>query len=316
MTAARREGPAVRIDVDFRAGLLRAVPFFLDALGASGMHATFFVVTGSNRPASILRRLGRKGYLRRLRRLGVARTLFSLRPGPFSSGSMRLESASSARVLRRIVAEGHELAVHGYDHAWWADHVWDSDEPELAGEVERAFATMERVTGRSGFGWGSPNWRTTETVLRLLHARAVPYFSDCWGIAPFLTADEAGSVVPTIHLPITLPSLEGSMLERRIDGPAAIAAVFEPPAPRPFDVICFHDYYEGLARRELFTGFLNECRRRRLRTITLADAARRLQPELERLPVHRLARGPLPGFTGEVSWQGPIESRATRRSLP
>lgn len=57
---------ALRIDVDFPVGLLRAVPFFLDRLRAAEMKATFFVVAGSNDPRSSWRRMVRPQYARLL----------------------------------------------------------------------------------------------------------------------------------------------------------------------------------------------------------------------------------------------------------
>lgn len=295
-------GLALRVDVDFPVGLRRAVPKFLDDLAELEMRATFFVVTGRSRTRRALKRLGERGYLRRLSRLGIGAILRRLGPTLGRSEGF-LESAEARRVLVRIVAEGHGLAVHGHDHAWWADHVWSAPDDELEAEIARAFAALQAVTGPRVSAWGSPNWRSTAAVLRALARRAVPYFSECFGSRPFVTLDERGCEIPIPHLPITLPSLESLMLADGLDARAALAALFARRRPEQVDVLCVHDYYEGLLRPGLFRALLSACRERGEPTDTLEHAAASLAPALDALPRSRLTRGPLAGFVGEVSWQ-------------
>jgi peptidoglycan/xylan/chitin deacetylase (PgdA/CDA1 family) len=293
---------ALRIDVDFVSGLQLAVPFFLDQLRAAGMHATFFVVAGTNRPQRSLRRLLSRAYRRRLRHLGVGRLI--ARVVRLGSGRAFLDSEDNHRTLRRIVDEGHELAVHGYDHAWWADHAWSAEDSALTDQIDRAFEAMRSAARRSVVAWGSPNWRTTSAALRHLHGREVPYLADCWGTEPFLTRDGAAGEIPVPHLPITLSSLETLILEQGRDDDDAVPRLFAGRPPDRFDMVCLHDYFEGLLRPELFRRFLETCAQRELETITLLEASRRLAATECSLPRHALTRAPLPGFVGDVSWQG------------
>ncbi|HKQ60517.1 MAG TPA: polysaccharide deacetylase family protein [Candidatus Polarisedimenticolaceae bacterium] len=292
----------LRVDVDYPVGLERGVPRLLDALAAAGMQATFFVVAGSNRPARAWTRLARRDYLRRLWRLGPTRIARAFGGTLLGSGKM-LEAPAARAVLQRIVAEGHELAIHGHDHAWWAEHVWSAPPAAAEREIERAYAAMRQATGRDDWAWGSPAWRTSDGVLRALEARGVAYFSDCWGSEPFRTLDAREAPIAPPHLPITLPSLEASLLELGLDEARAVERALDGRPRDRYDLLCAHDYFEGLLRPRLFSRLLAGCAERGLRCVTLEQTAHDLVASGAPLPAGRLTRRRVPGFAGEASWQ-------------
>jgi polysaccharide deacetylase family protein (PEP-CTERM system associated) len=57
-------------------------------------------------------------------------------------------------LVRRIVAEGHELASHGYGHA----RVDGQGEAEFAGDVTRAKAVLEDISGTAVAGYRAPTF--------------------------------------------------------------------------------------------------------------------------------------------------------------
>jgi len=269
-------------------------------------------VAGRNRPTDSLRRLRDADYRARLARLGVRGVLAGLRGSLLGSGRM-LDAPARVAVLRRILDEGHELAVHGFDHAWWADHVWDTPADALCAEIERARGAVREAIGVDVRVWGSPSWRTTDDVLRHLAATGAPYLADCWGSGPFVTVASDGRTIDLPHLPVTLPSLEALALSDGLDADAAVERVLARHTAGRADVICMHDYFEGLLRPAWFDTFLAGCARRGLATVTLAGLADTLAKCEDRLPRRPLCRGPLAGFSGEVSWQDdrPTASRPT-----
>lgn len=291
---------ALRIDVDFGAGMDRAVPFFLDTLERAGTRATFFIVAGCNSHGRLLRRLADPRYVRRLWKLGPRR--IARGTGLRDSGGP-LDSESRRRLVARIVDAGHEVAVHGWDHGWWADNVWTAEPGRLSNEIDRAFEALEGASGHDDLAWGSPNWRTTPRVLELLHRRGVPYFAECWGRGPFRSADTDGQAIPRIHLPVTITSLESLVLEQARDAEGAVAAAFDGRPPDRYDMVCVHDYFEGLMHPRAFVELIRVCTERGWRTVTLRETAAAIEAACLRLPVHGLSRGPLPGFAGSVNWQ-------------
>jgi hypothetical protein len=290
---------ALRVDVDFAVGLKRGVPWILDRLAERGMQATFFVVTGRNSGRRALRRTIDPDYLIRLGRLGPLRIVRG-----FGASLLRdepvLGSREATAAVERIVAEGHELAAHGHDHAWWADEVWRAEPERLLAEVDRALGVLAPAVDGESIAWGAPSWRTTDAVMRHLERRGVPYLAECWGREPFRTLDGAGDAIRVPHLPISVPSLE-------THSPEAIEhSLGDAPA-----LLCAHDYFEGLLRRELFVSLLDRLVARGIRTTSLRVLAAELAPRLDELPACRVVRAPVPGFHGFVSWQGPAVREAS-----
>jgi len=278
----------LRIDVDFRPGLVHAVPAMLERLAARGMQASFFVVTGSNPPVRSLARLLDADYRRRVSRLGLWRVPNLLGDG----GAPMLEGAAARDVVCRIEAEGHELVVHGWDHAWWANHVWHACPDELHDQIDRAYAAVERVAGPGNRAWGSPNWRSRDDVIDALAQRDVPYFSECWGRAPFSSAGRP-------HLPVT-DNLEPWVLKNGL-APERVDEMLDARDDGAYRLICAHDYFEGLLHPGLFDALLDGLGRRGLRAVTLSRFAATL--DRSTLDPAGLECGPVEGFCGDVSRQ-------------
>ena len=104
------------------------------------------------------------------------------------------------------------------------------------------------------------------------------------------------------HLPVTAPSLESLVLEHGVGPAEAVSTLLDQCPEDRFASICVHDYFEGLLHPDLFRRLIERCAARGRVTVPLRDAARAIDPE--RLTVHDLARGYVPGFAGAVSWQG------------
>ena len=73
-----------------------------------------------------------------------------------------------------------------------------------------------------------------------------------------------------------------------------------------YDMICFHDYYEGMLRTDIFESFLSECKMRGMMTVSLRETAEKILGEGVRLPYSNLVRSTVPGYIGEVSCQNPL----------
>ena len=175
----------LRIDVDFPVGLRRGVPWLLDRLAEREMRATFFVVTGRNSSRRALRRTLDPEYLGRLRRLGPLRVVRCLGASLLRDEPV-LESREAQAALDRIVSDGHELAAHGHDHAWWADEVWRAEPERLVRggrpRARRARAADRRARHRLGRAEPAHDRRRDATPRaagrpvprRVLGPRAVP----------------------------------------------------------------------------------------------------------------------------------------------
>lgn len=301
MTPAKRIG--LRCDVDFGIGLARGVPYLLDVFQRRGLRATFYVTMGPDRFRRHANRLGSASYRRRIRRmnpLGMLRAfgpVYLARQALGWPGSVGLAHGD---VLRRIVAEGHELGVHGFDHYWWAEHVFEADRAALRGDMERACDALRRCAGHDPSAWASPNWRCSGASLSLVDEFGFRYGADTRGRSPFVPA-VPGYTGRTPQLPISLPCLHeiGDYLDTT--DAATIRAEFVRHVTPGYNVWCIHDYYEGLLKRGMFTSVLDALLADGWTIVPIAELAAGLTAG--HVPAARLTRARVPGGRGEVSCQ-------------
>jgi undecaprenyl phosphate-alpha-L-ara4FN deformylase len=293
---------ALRVDVDFGIGLARGVPFLLDAFRRRNLAVTFYVTMGPDGFRRHARRLGSASYRARIRRMRPWTML--RRFGPVylarqAAGFHGEVGRSHPEVLRRAFAEGHELGVHGFDHYWWAEHVFDEDETALQRDMDSALCAFRDLTGHDPSAWASPNWRCSPASLRLVDRYGFAYGADTRGLAPFTPAI-GGETFKTPQLPINLPCLHEIGDYLQVEDEAAIAREFFGRLRPGHNVWCIHDYYEGLLRRTLFERVLDGILDSGRKIVPMAALAADLP---RRLDVCEIVRGRIQGGRGEVSCQ-------------
>ena len=84
---------------------------------------------------------------------------------------------NSPRIISRIIAEGHELGLHGYLH----EDVESLTETENREVLEKSIRILDEVSGRVPVGYRSPSWTMTRYLPRLLKESGVEYDSSLMG---------------------------------------------------------------------------------------------------------------------------------------
>lgn len=288
---------ALRVDIDFPEHLDRTLPFMLDQLQRINATATFFLPMGPSSHRGHLTRLSRAAYLQRLWRLGFGAIINKMLLAP------KVKHRDPGALLREITGAGHEAGVHGYDHAWWSDRIWEADPTDIDSQITQAYRTASSFDADAPLPWASPNWRTRDHVLHALARRGVPYLSECWGECPFLTQLENGEVLSILHLPVTFPNIESLTLSTASGPEAVIAEVLNAAARGCYSLLNLHDYYEGLLRRDFFGALIDACRERKIELCSLGELTELLNKYAADLPVSRLHRATVPGYFGKASWQ-------------
>ena len=290
---------ALKVDVDTHEGLARGVPTIADVLARRDLRASFFVVCGPDRMGRRLVRLLNPRFVAKLARTHVVAT-YGWRT--LLSGSLlpaRAVASAFPATLRALVAAGHEIAVHGYDHARWQDRLPRLSAAQVEAEVRRATATFRDVLGAPPRGFAAPGWRCTAASLEAVDAAGFEYRSDTRGTHPYIPA-AAGRVFRTPELPTTLPTLD---------------EVYGLPARRPADlaeqyvklvrngalnVHTIHAELEGRAHRDVLEALLDRLQGT-ARFVRLCDEAQALAGG--RLPVCTMREGRLPGRPLPVALQ-------------
>src|SRR2546423_1742259 len=109
------------------------------------IRASFFIAGGPDHSGRAIRRVFRRGFLQKMRRTNAVgtygwRTVLygTLRPGPPIARSF-------PDTLRALVRDGHEVAMHGYDHVYWHDHLPHLSVAAITAEIERARAAFGEI---------------------------------------------------------------------------------------------------------------------------------------------------------------------------
>ncbi len=282
----------LKIDVDTHDGMARGVPRLLDLLGAAGFPGTFFLSMGPDRMGRALLQLRKPRFVRKM--LGTnAPGLYGWRT-VFSGTLLPARPIATAfpDTVRRIEAEGHEAAIHAWDHRAWQDELDRFKRHRIRLHLGRSLAAYRAILGHDPAGIGAPAWTTTPESLAEQDALPFAYASDLRaGPACRLLSERGVHRLPQI--PATGPCLE-EFLGAGVRGDERLATVLLQSLRRsqtPVRVLTLHAEVEGGP----FAGVL-ERMLPRLRdlgeVVPMREAARRMGEEL---PIRRWCRIALPG---------------------
>ena len=290
---------AIRVDVDTHVGMREGVPRLLDLFRRRSLRASFFVSFGPDHSGRALRRLWRPSFLLKMLRtnpfrLYGIRTLLSgtlLPSPPIGEGAPEL--------LRAIVAEGHELGIHGYDHVRWQDCLERMGEKGIETELKESASAYNRLLGSRPASSAAPGWRCTPLSLKVQEKFDFLYASDVRGSCPFLPVHE-GQAFKTLQIPTTLATMD-ELIGRQDN----INGFLLSSLRAGLNVHTIHAEVEGRPYLALFEGFLEEVSRQNVEMVTLREVAQQiLKRGSDTVPHLPVTRGSVPGRSGWVACQG------------
>ena len=287
----------LKVDVCTHDGMRNGVPRLLDHLKRLGVRATFCLAFGPDNSGKAILNVMRPGFARKMLGSG-APSLYGWRT--MVSGTLlpaRPIASAFPDLVRRIEGEGHEVALHAWDHRRWQDHVDAMDDAEIRAHYERAAASYGEILGHAPRGAGAAAWIVNARSLAAQDALGLAWASDLRGGAPCrLRAD--GRVFATPQVPTTGRCVE-ELLAVGVRGTKELAdALVSDLASAEAAVLAVHAEVEGGPYADVLDALLPRLREGRdVRTIgefvaSLAAAA---------LPVRELAFTALPGRSGRVA---------------
>lgn len=290
---------ALKVDVDTYHGLATGLPRLLHVLRRRGVPASVYVAMGPDNSGRAVRRFfTQKGFARKMLRGGALR-LYGIRTALYGTLLPGPEIARSfPDVLRRVVAEGHELGLHGYDHVYWHDRLVALAQGRVAAEIDRALAVYREIMGRDPEGFAAPGWQCSAASLSCLDRGPFTYHSSTRGARPYRPRiDGVEGRLPEI--PTTVPTLD-ELLGLGMRDDDAVEGIRRSLSEDELNVLTVHAEVEGGPCLGPFTALLD-----RLRPTTrferLVDVARAL--DVAGLPVAPVVQGTRPGRAGTVSCQ-------------
>ena len=296
----------LKIDVDTDRGTAEGVPRLARQLERMGVRATFLFSLGRDNTGRAMKRVFRKGFLKKVQRTSVVqhygiKTLLygTLLPAP-DIGRRR------AALMRSISDAGFDVGVHCYDHVKWQDGVSQANYLWTRWQIELAVNAFGDVFGHAPRVHGAAGWQLNEHVPALQESFGFEYASDTRGTHPFLPW--SGGVVSNVpQYPTTLPTLDElvgrpDVEQRGVD--EVLLAMTEKSVDIPTGhLFTLHAELEGGAYLQVFTNLLSGWREQ---GYTLGDMpAYQVAFAHEKLPVHAIVQGTVPGRSGVLAVQGP-----------
>ena len=294
---------AVKVDVDTAIGLKEGVPNLLGLLRRHAVPASFFIAFGPDNSGKAIRRIFTRGFLRKMWRTNPLQIygLKTLLYGTFLPPPVIGEVAP--RLLASVVAEGHELGIHGYDHVLWQDRLDRLGETAIAREIERAIALYARALKASPQSFAAPGWQANRDSLAAQDRQGFLYCSDTRGRFPFMPTVQ-GRVYRTLQIPTTLPTLDEVLGLAGMRGEAVNDFFLSQLRHDRLNVHTIHAEVEGRAHLDLFESLLRRLEARGVAYVRLRDIAQALLEQgREKIPRSSIQPRPVPGRAGAVACQ-------------
>lgn len=295
---------ALKVDVDTYRGTREGVPRLMELLKQYSAGATFLFSLGPDHTGRAIKRVFRRGFLKKVRRTsvvshyGVMTLLYgTLLPGPDIGRRCRA-------LLRQVRDAGFETGIHTYDHIRWQDHVGEQDAEWTRREMERACERYREIFESDPHVHGAAGWQMNRHAYRATQLLGFGFCSDTRGTRPYVPVCDA-EIVACPQLPTTLPTLDEMI---GVDG-VTVDNVAErmlehtrEPLPSGH-VYTLHAELEGMKLAPVFERLLEGWRGQGYNLVSLGDYFDAL-PEKD-LPRHEAAVGEVPGRSGTLALQGP-----------
>jgi len=276
----------LKIDVDTYRGMAQGVPRLLGLLDAAKVRATFYLSIGPDASGrAVLQLLKNPRFLKKMWRTGAPglygwkTALYgTLLPSP-------LIGLSFPGLVERLLAAGHEVQFHAWDHRRWQDEMPRRSESWIREWFSRGIGGFERLTGEKPSSFGAPAWLIDDRVLEILKEYAFSYLSCTRAATPFVH-----ETVELLEIPSDLPCFEEvggdeAGLQRMI---ACLSSGQE-----KIHVLPVHAEVEGGPLGEAFLRFLSAAKKRGYRPAPLKEIVPFLSGHA--LPRRRFAMRLLPG---------------------
>ncbi|MGC9372351.1 MAG: polysaccharide deacetylase family protein [Thermovirgaceae bacterium] len=290
---------ALKVDVDTLKGYLEGVPNLLGLLGRFGIQASFFFTFGPDNSGKAVRRIFRKGFLKKMARTnapgtyGVKTMLYgTLLPAP-------IIVPQDTGIFRRAISEGHECGIHAWDHVEWQDRLDVMDEGRMRADFGKAVEMYTNLAGRPPGSCAAPGWKVTPASLAMQDEYDFTYCSDTRGTCPFLPV-MGGRSFRTPQVPSTLPTMD-EIYGRDGIGDDQINNFLLKCLTPGLNVHTIHAEMEGRKKLVVFESFLTECLNAGYSFVMLEEEVKELAKS--GLPACEIRNKPIPGRAGSVAFQ-------------
>ena len=194
----------LKIDVDTYWGMKNGVPCLLEILKQFRLKGTFFLSIGpDNSGRAALQLIKNPLFLKKMMRTNAAAlygwktALYgTLLPSPMIAFSF-------PQIVNDIIAAGHEVQFHAWDHRRWQDELLQKSEDWIREWFSKGIAGFEKLTEKKPTAFGAPSWVIDDRVLKIIKAYNCDYLRCTRAKAPFIH-----EIADILEIPSNLPCFE------------------------------------------------------------------------------------------------------------
>ncbi|HEX2965568.1 MAG TPA: polysaccharide deacetylase family protein [Syntrophorhabdaceae bacterium] len=296
----------VSVHVDTFEGMKKGVPVLLEIFRKYGIKGSFFVPMGPDHTGRTIKRVfKRKGFLDKTgtgRVWADALSKKTLMYGLLLPGPSVVEK--NRDLLLRIVDEGHELGIHGFDHVYWHDRIKYMEREETEKEIEKCLLKYKELVGAVARCFASPGWMINAHALSYFERKGFTYTSDTRaGSSPFYPVMNDRRF-HLLQLPTTLPTLD-EMIGSRNPGVTDLVESYHGRLTEAFNLLTIHAEIEGRRWSAFLEQFIRKTKSSGFEFAKATDSAEHYARR-PAVPVCTIEHGFVEGRAGEVCVQGKV----------
>jgi undecaprenyl phosphate-alpha-L-ara4FN deformylase len=194
----------LKIDVDTYWGMKNGVPSILQTLKQFNLKGTFFLSIGpDNSGRAALQLIKNPMFLKKMIRTN-APALYGWKTalyGTFLQSPMI--ALSFPQIVKEIIAAGHEVQFHAWDHRRWQDDLSHKSEKWIREWFDKGIVGFEKLVGQKPTAFGAPSWLIDDRVLSIIKEYKFEYLSCTRAKDPFIHRS-----INVLEIPSDLPCFE------------------------------------------------------------------------------------------------------------
>lgn len=177
----------LKIDVDTYWGMKNGVPSVLQTLKEFNLKGTFFLSIGpDNSGRAALQLIRNPLFFKKMMRTNAA-ALYGWRTALYGTVlPAPMIALSFPQIVKEIIAEGHEVQFHAWDHRRWQDELSRKSEDWIRDWFAKGIAGFEKLTENKPTAFGAPSWLIDDRVLEIIKEYKFDYVSCTRAKAPFI----------------------------------------------------------------------------------------------------------------------------------
>ncbi len=273
----------LKIDVDTFIGMKRGVPCLLSTMARFGIKGTFYLSMGPDSSGrAVLQLIKNPLFLKKMLKTGAGR-LYGIKTALYGTLlPSPMIALSFPRLVEEIIAAGHDVELHAWDHRRWQDELQDHSYEWIDDWFQKGISAYKRLIEREPSSFGAPGWLVDDRALEIAGRHFFSFLSCTRAKEPFIHETSG-----LMEIPSDLPCLEEIGVDQ------GVSRILQILRGGGLHILPVHAEAEGGIWNGYFVELLERIYSLDYQILPLSKIRGLLQPEA--LPVRKYRMELLPG---------------------